>query len=100
MRKIIDLLPFLLLLLVLDRFLFLPSRMDATWEYYKGTFAGNSIAFDNIEIINNFEIKIVKSGKWNTFYLLGCYFGNLYLLDEETFTYTTYGELKATDIWF
>lgn len=100
MRKISNTLPFLLLLLVMDRFLFLPGRMDTTWEYENGTFAGNPITFDNIEILNNFEVKIQKSGKWNTFYLIGCYFGNLYLLDEETSEYTKYTKLENADTWF
>lgn len=92
--------PFFLFLLLLDRFFFLPGRMDNTWQYESGTFAGDSITYTNIEIINNFEVKIQKSGKWNTFYLVGCYFGNLYLLDEENLKYTKYTKLESPDSWF
>ena len=70
--------------------------MDTTLEYEKGTYMGESIAFENIEIINNFEIKIQKAGNLNTFYLLGCYFGNLYLLDAKTLNYTKYVELEVS----
>ena len=100
MKKIIRILPFLLLLFVMDRLMFLPGRMDNTWVYEKGTLAGDPITFNNIEIINNFEVKIQKGGKWNTFYLLGCYFGNLYLLDETTLEYTKYSKLESLDTLF
>ena len=73
--------------------MFLPSRMDATWEYEKGTNMGDPISFENIDIVNNFEIKIQKSGESNSCYLLGCYFGNLYLLDSQTLKYTKYVKL-------
>lgn len=80
--------------------MFLPGRMNNTWEYETGTDAGDPIIFNNIDIINNFEVKITKNGKWNTFYLVGCYFGNLYLLDEETFKYTRYSELEIKNPLF
>ncbi|QBZ98102.1 hypothetical protein [Flavobacterium sangjuense] len=68
--------------------------MDATWEYEKGTNLGDPITFDNIEIINNFEVMVRKAGEFNSCYLLGCYFGNLYLLDSKTLKYTKYVELE------
>ena len=71
--------------------------MDATWEFENGTDMGNPITFDNIDIINNFEIQIQKAGELNTCYLLGCYFGNLYLLDTQTLKYTRYTELEEYD---
>lgn len=71
--------------------------MDGSWEYEKGTYLGNSISYENIEIINNFEIQIIKSGKFDSFYLLGCYFGNLYLLDTQTLEYTKYNKIEATN---
>ena len=45
-------------------------------------------------IINNFEIQIQKAGELNECYLLGCYFGNLYLLDSQSLKYTKYTELE------
>lgn len=68
--------------------------MDATWGYEKGINMGDSITFDNIEIINNFEIKIQKAGELNECYLLGCYFGNLYLLELQMLKYSKYSELE------
>lgn len=94
MKKIIGILPFFLFVFLLDRFMFLPGRMDATWEYEEGTNIGNPITFENIYIINNFEIQVKKSGELNSCYLLGCYFGNLYLLDTQTLKYTKYVELE------
>ena len=86
--------PFFLFVFVLDRLMFLLGRMDATWEYEKGINMGDSVTFDDIYILNNFEIQIQKSGKLNECYLLGCYFGNLYLLDKQTFKYTKYFKLE------
>ncbi len=73
--------------------------MAGTWEYEKGTHIGDEITFDqNIDIINNFEIKISGNRQLDSFYLLGCYFGTLYLLDKDTFEYTTY--LKSEEMEF
>ena len=96
MKKIIRILPFFLFIVTLDRFMFLPGRMDATWEFEKGTYMGDYITFGNINILNNFEIQIQKSGELNECYLLGCYFGNLYLPDKQTLKYTKYVELDES----
>jgi len=94
-------LPFLFVLLVFDRFLFLPGRMAGTWEYEKGTFIGDSITFtENIDIVNNFEVNILEDKKLDSFYLLGCYFGTIYLLNKATLEYTTYVESEQNDSWF
>ncbi len=93
MRKIIRAWPFFLALLVFDRFLFLPGRMAGTWEYEQGKYIGETITFEqNIDIISNFEIKISGNRQLDSFYLLGCYFGTLFLLDKDTLGYTTYVE--------
>lgn len=97
MRKAVEILLFILVFLVLDRFLFLPGRMNGTWEYKKGTNIGDSITFDNIDIVNNFEVKISSSRKLDSFYLLGCYFGTLYLLDKDTLEYTTYVAVESSE---
>ena len=62
------------------------SKKELIWEI--------QFTFDNIEIINNFEIQIQKAGELNECYLLGCYFGNLYLLDSQMLKYTKYSELE------
>ncbi len=62
------------------------SKKELIWEI--------QFTFDNIEINNNFEIKIQKAGELNECYLLGCYFGNLYLLDSQMLKYTKYSELE------
>lgn len=85
--------PVFLFVFVLDRLMFLPGRMDATWQYETGINLGDPITFENIDIINNFEIKIRKVGELNECYLLGCYFGNLYLLNSQTIEYSKYVEL-------
>lgn len=96
MKKIIRILPFLLFVLLLDRFFFLPGRMDGNWQYQKGYFFGDPISFDQIDIINNFELKISESTqKTKSCYLLGCYFGKLYLLDKETLNYSKYSKFEG-----
>lgn len=64
--------------------------MAGTWTYEKGTNIGDSITFDNIDIVSNFEVIIRENKKLDSFYLLGCYFGNLYLLDKDSMEYTVY----------
>jgi hypothetical protein len=76
----------------------LPSRMDAIWQYESGVYVADMIAYDNIEIIDNFEIKISKSYKFDSFYLLGCYFGRLYLLEKNSLKYTSYSELVENGV--
>lgn len=101
MKKRVEIIPillFILTLLVLDRFLFLPGRMEGTWDYEKSTFIGDSISFShNIDIVDNFEIKIQDNKKLDSFYLVGCYFGNLYLLNKETLEYTKYVKFEGSD---
>lgn len=99
--KIIPIFLFVLTILVLDRFLFLPGRMEGTWDYAYGTYIGDSISFtQNIDIVNNFEVKIQDNKKLDSFYLVGCYFGNLYLLNKETLEYTKYVAYESNADWF
>ena len=98
MKKFIRILPFILFILVLDRFFLLPSRMNGIWQYETGAFVGDPISYDNIEIINNFEVRIRKSYDFDSFYLLGCYFGRLYLLEKNNLQYTKYIELEESNI--
>lgn len=72
--------------------------MNGTWDYEKGTSMGDSITFENIDIVNNFEVKISNNKKLDSFYLLGCYFGTLYLLDKDTLEYTIYKKYEPLDI--
>lgn len=72
--------------------------MNGTWEYQTGTNIGDSITFDNIDIVNNFEVKISTRKKLDSFYLLGCYFGTLYLLDKDTMEYTVYEKYEPLDM--
>lgn len=79
------------LLFIGDRFLLLPSRLDNLWEYETGHYVGDPIALEqNILVKNNFEIKISKNDESASFYLLGCYLGELFLLEKENLKYTRY----------
>jgi hypothetical protein len=89
-----------LLIFILDRFLFLPDRINATWEFEKGNFIGDPITkIQNIKVLNNFEIEISKNEKSASFYVIGCYFGGLYLLEKETLKYNMYSEFEGSDMW-
>ncbi len=104
MKKRVEIIPILLFtlaILVFDRFLFLPGRMAGTWDYEYGTFIGDPISFtQNIDIVNNFEVKIQDNKKLDSFYLVGCYFGTLYLLNKETLEYTKYVKYEGSDSWY
>lgn len=76
----------------------LPGRMDGLWQYEKGVYVGEVITYDDITIINNFEIQISKSMKFDSFYLLGCYFGRLYLLEKNSLKFTQYNAINKTDL--
>jgi hypothetical protein len=71
--------------------------MDGTWHYEYGTYIGDSIIFQNIDIVNNFEVKIRENKKLDSFYLVGCYFGTLYLLNKDNLEYTVYVEYEPRD---
>lgn len=89
--------PLLFFVFLVDRFMLLPGRMKGSWEYVKGTYIDDSIAFEDIDIFNNFEITIRNGSKRDSFYLLGCYFGKLYLLNESTMEYTEYNK---REVWY
>lgn len=90
MNRVVTWILFILFIFLLDRFFFLPGRMDGTWEYESGVNAGDYITFDNIDIVSNYEIQISANRGFDSFYLIGCYFGTLYLLDKNTLEYTVY----------
>ena len=50
-------------------------------------------------LLNNFEIEISKNEKSASFYVIGCYFGGLYLLEKETLKYNMYSEFEGSDMW-
>ncbi|MWB96419.1 hypothetical protein GON26_18810 [Flavobacterium sp. GA093] len=70
------------------------------FEYETGVYVGDPIsASQNIIIKNNFEIQISKNENSNSFYVLGLYFGELYLLEKNTFKYTHYTEFQGSSRW-
>lgn len=90
----------LLLIIVIDRFFFLPDRINTAWEFEKGNFIGDPITkIQNIKVLNNFEIEISKNEKSASFYVIGCYFGGLYLLEKNTLKYNKYSEFEGSDMW-
>ncbi len=91
MKKSFSITLIVFLLFIGDRFLFMHNRLNTVWESETGYYIGDPIAIEqNIVVKNNFEIKISKNNDSASFYLLGCYFGELVLLEKENLKYTRY----------
>lgn len=83
MNKSSKLILILFLIIVVDRFLFMPNRINTIWEFETGNYIVDPISqIQNIKVVNNFEIEMYKNEKSASFYAVGCYFGNLYLLEK------------------
>jgi hypothetical protein len=83
----------------MDRFLFMPDRINATWEFETGKYIGDPISqIQNIKVLNNFEIEISKNKKSASFYVIGCYFGALYLLEKNTLKYNQYSRFEGSNM--
>jgi hypothetical protein len=90
----------LFLIIAMDRILFMPDRINAIWEFEKGNYIGDPISqIQNIKVLNNFEIEISKNEKSASFYVIGCYFGGLYLLEKSTLKYNVYSQFEGSDMW-
>lgn len=100
MNKLSKVILIVFLIIVGDRFLFLPDRLNGIWEFEKGIYIGDPISqIQNIKVLNNFEIVISKNKKSASFYVIGCYFGGLYILEKETLRYTRYSRFEGSDLW-
>lgn len=100
MNKSSKLILILFPIIVIDRFLFMPGRLDTIWEFETGNYIGDPISqMQNIKILNNLEIEISKNEKSASFYVAGCYFGNLYLLEKKTLTYNEYSKFEGSEMW-
>ena len=94
MKKAFISITIILLTLILDRFLFMEKRLlNNLFEFERGVYVGDPIsASQNIKLKNNFEIQISKNGNSKSFYVLGIYFGELYLLEKESLRFAEYAE--------
>ncbi|WP_396171611.1 hypothetical protein [Flavobacterium sp.] len=100
MNKLSRLILILFLIIAADRFLFMPNRMSAVWEFETGKYIGDPISKDqNIKVLNNFEIEISKNDKSASFYVIGCYFGAMFLLEKDTLKYTKYVVFEGSEMW-
>ena len=100
MNKSYKLILILFFIIAVDRFLFMPSRMNTIWEFEKGNYMGDPISqIQNIKVMNNFEIEISKNEKSASFYVIGCYLGGLYLLEKNTLNYSKYSQFEGSDRW-
>lgn len=100
MNKTLKLILILFLIIIVDRFLFMPDRINTIWEFEKGNYIGDPISqIQNIKVLNNFEIEISKNEKSASFYVIGCYLGSLYLLEKNTLKYNKYSEFEGSGRW-
>lgn len=100
MKNSIKLALIFFLIILGDRFLFMPNRLNTVWEFERGNYIGDPISKNqNIKVLNNFEIKISKNEKSTSFYVIGCYFGKLYLLEKKTLKYNEYSKFEGSGLW-
>ncbi|MET0946467.1 MAG: hypothetical protein ABWY22_13730 [Flavobacterium sp.] len=94
MKKTFISITIILLVLIVDRFLFMEKRLlNNLFEFERGVYVGDPIsASQNIKLKNNFEIQISKNENSKSFYVLGIYFGELYLLEKGSLRFTEYAE--------
>jgi hypothetical protein len=100
MNKSSKLILILFSIVIIDRFSFMPGRINTVWEFETGNYIGDPISqIQNIKVLNNFEIEIFKNEKSASFYVIGCYFGGLYLLEKKTLKYNEYTRFEGSDTW-
>jgi hypothetical protein len=103
-RKIIIVIAFFLLFII-DRYTWMPERVQGkAWLHESGRGLGDPIVYkwdfklNGSEIIfnNNNKSKedypYVYRNRQSEFYLLGCYFGNLYIFDKKRKVIIVYSE--------
>lgn len=92
---------FLVILIVMDRYFWMPNRTKQLWLQESGRNLGDPIAYKQDFILNNSEIifqgvkstnefPTVMENRKSKFYLTGCYFGILYIYDTERKELTKY----------
>jgi hypothetical protein len=75
----------LFLLIIIDRFYFMPSRLNDIWQWDSGCLMGDPISYKQdfelhgFEIVFNGQKKVSHRNK--KFLLIGCYFGEMLLYD-------------------
>ncbi len=90
-----------LLLFIIDRFTWMPERVKILWRYESGYGFGDPIAYNQDFILNGSEIlfkefkqkeefPVMYHNRQSKFYLLGCYFGKLYIYDTIKHRITVY----------
>jgi len=91
-KKILVVISLLLVLFVFDRYFWMPNRTKYMWLQGSGRNLGDPIAYRQDFVLNDSEIIFqskksineypsVKENRKSKFYLVGCYFGNLYIYD-------------------
>lgn len=80
----------IIMLLIGDRLILMPNRVDGIWSYCSGTYLGDPIGckqdflLSENKIIftrNKLELDVISK---KNIYLLGIYFGYMYMYDNES----------------
>jgi len=92
-RKVIIVLAFISLL-VIDRFLWMPERIETLWLNERGRNLGDPISYNQDFKLNGSKIIFLNNkdsvnypgvyqNRKGNFYLTGCYFGYLFIYDKS-----------------
>lgn len=89
------------LLIIVDRYTWMPERSKKAWLQESGRNLGDPIAYQQDFILKDSEIifqgikstneyPAVMENRKSKFYLAGCYFGKLYIYDSQRKEITIY----------
>lgn len=81
-----------IIIFIVDRYKWMPERAQQLWQWEKGLSLGDPISYNQDFEISGFKIlfknnkskedyPVVYKNRKSDFYLLGCYFGKLYIYD-------------------
>jgi len=99
-KRIISILAISIICILIDRIFFVSDRTRGTWQYISGTYLGDPIAYgQDYKLVSNKMIFTRNKSKFNpvmnkNISLIGCYFGNLYLYDNEANSMIRYSRFK------
>ena len=75
------------MILFIDRYAIMPKRLKGTWEFQRGAYIRDPIVYKQHFYLKGNDV-VFKGGE--KFFLLGCYFGQLFLYDPVCGDITRY----------
>lgn len=99
MKKKVIIILSILLILIVDRVFLLPNRIEGIWEYSRGTYLGDPIAYQQDYILAHNKIIFIRNKSESNpvlnkdIYLMGIYFNTMYLYDSDLNNIVSYTRL-------